>query len=69
MGLASSLGKDAYSVGPVVGMLAGALYGYDSEMSRVYTEGLVKYDQQKVAVRAYCLFKNHSIESRGCFDG
>ena len=50
-------GGDSDSVGPVLGMLAGAMYGISNLMSNLYLKGISKYDGFQVAMRAYMLYK------------
>lgn len=54
---AVNLGGDADSVGAVVGMIAGAMYGYNEDMKKWYLDYVAKWDENKCAIRAYKLYK------------
>jgi ADP-ribosyl-[dinitrogen reductase] hydrolase len=52
---AVNLGGDCDSIGAVVGMLAGAMYGYDDFAAESY-KWVQPWDKSKTAIRAYKLF-------------
>jgi ADP-ribosyl-[dinitrogen reductase] hydrolase len=52
---AVNLGGDCDSIGAVVGMLAGAMYGYDDFVAESY-KWIQPWDRSKTAIRAYKLF-------------
>jgi len=54
---AVNLGGDADTVAAIVGMIAGAVYGYQGELKEWYLKYVMKWDEQRVPIRAYKLFK------------
>jgi ADP-ribosylglycohydrolase len=52
---AINLGGDADTVGAVVGMLAGAMYGYSDWIKEGYCDYIAQYDEFKIAIRTYKL--------------
>lgn len=52
---AVNLGGDSVSLGATVGMLAGAMYGYNDDMKKWYLNYVAKWDEKKCAIRAYKL--------------
>jgi len=54
------MGGDADSVGSVVGMLAGGLYGANDEVLEFY-KWVQKWDEDKVIIRAYKLFHHKGV--------
>lgn len=51
-----NLGGDADSLGGIIGMLAGAFYGFNEEFQRNY-QYIQKWDDNEIAVKAYKLLK------------
>lgn len=54
---AVNLGGDADTLGAIVGTLAGALFGYDETVKKMYLEYVAKWDEKKCAMRAYKLLQ------------
>lgn len=54
---AVNLGGDADSVGSIVGMLGGCLYGVDETLLSWYKKYIVPWDDQRVAIRAELLYQ------------
>ena len=54
---AVNLGGDADTVAAICGMITGAIFGYDSNMQNWYLKYILKWDDFRVPIRAYKLYK------------
>jgi len=59
---AANMGGDCDTVAAIVGQIVGAYYGLDKDIIDLY-EGVMKYDDGKIAYMAYKLFTSKKKES------
>lgn len=59
----ANLGGDCDSFGAVVGQIAGAIYGFDPEINKLYMERPVYFDNFAVPYLAYCLANKITSEN------